>query len=115
VNIRKSGETFPVQLISIAVKTPEGRPAGIIMTCEDITDRKRAEEELFKRQEALQSVYRMATTIGGSFRAVCDEVVQNVASLLRTSRAVVLKMENGRFRAVSACVKGDLLGGKTPC
>ncbi|MEW6584855.1 MAG: PAS domain S-box protein, partial [Nitrospirota bacterium] len=112
INIRKNGETFPVQLISIAVKNAQGVPIGIVIACEDITERKKAEEELIKRQEALHSVYKMATTIGGSFKAICDEVVLNIANLLKTSRALVLKRADGRFRAVSAALDGSLIRGQ---
>ena len=48
LNIRKSGEKFPVQLTSIPVKNAQGVPLGIITTCEDITDRKEAEVEIEK-------------------------------------------------------------------
>jgi diguanylate cyclase (GGDEF)-like protein/PAS domain S-box-containing protein len=46
VNIRKDGTTFPVQLISEAFFDSNGKSLGIVTTCEDITERKRAEEEL---------------------------------------------------------------------
>ncbi len=46
VNVRKDGKVFPVQLISVAVKDPDGKPIGIITTCEDISVRKRAEEQI---------------------------------------------------------------------
>jgi PAS domain S-box-containing protein len=114
INIRKNSELFPVQLISIAVKSAEGTPIGIVMACEDITDRKKAEEELIKRQEALHSVYKMATTLGGSFKAICDEVVLNITNLLRTSHAIVLQCEDSNFKAVSAVMGGKLMTGELP-
>jgi diguanylate cyclase (GGDEF)-like protein/PAS domain S-box-containing protein len=46
VNIRKNGEEFPVQLISIAVKDAMGRSLGIVTSCEDITHRKETEKKL---------------------------------------------------------------------
>ncbi len=46
INVRKDGKVFPVQLISVAVKDPDGNPIGIITTCEDISVRKRAEEQI---------------------------------------------------------------------
>jgi len=114
INIRKNGELFPVQLISIAVKDTEGIPVGIVVACEDITDRKKAEEELIKRQEALHSVYKMATTIGSSFKAICDEVVRNIANLLRTAHAIVLQYKENSFNPVSAVINGELLTGTLP-
>lgn len=108
INIRKNGEKFPVRLISIAVKNPEGQPIGIIMACEDITEQKRAEEELIRRQEALHSVYKMATTLGSSFKAVCDEVVLNLSEILRTSHVLVQRFQEGQWNIVSSIADGKL-------
>lgn len=46
LNVRKDGVSFPVQLISEVVIDDDGELIGIITTCEDITERKRAEEHL---------------------------------------------------------------------
>jgi len=46
VNIRKSGEEFPVQLSSIPIRNIEGKCLGIVTACEDITSRKEAEERI---------------------------------------------------------------------
>ncbi len=45
-NIRKDGSTFPVQLISEVISDDAGEPIGIVTLCEDITERKRVEEQL---------------------------------------------------------------------
>jgi diguanylate cyclase (GGDEF)-like protein/PAS domain S-box-containing protein len=46
VNIRKSGEEFPVQLTSVVVKNSDGENLGMVTTCEDITSRKNAEKKI---------------------------------------------------------------------
>ena len=46
VNVRKNGEEFPAQLTSISVRDSKARYLGIITTCEDISDRKVAEEKI---------------------------------------------------------------------
>jgi diguanylate cyclase (GGDEF)-like protein/PAS domain S-box-containing protein len=51
VRIRKDGTTFPVQLMSDVVTDAGGQPIGIVTTCEDISDRKRAEAELRSSEE----------------------------------------------------------------
>jgi PAS domain S-box-containing protein len=48
VNIRKDGSTFPVWLMSEIVKNAEGQPTAIVTSCEDITERKRAEMALIR-------------------------------------------------------------------
>jgi diguanylate cyclase (GGDEF)-like protein/PAS domain S-box-containing protein len=46
VNTTKDGRVFPVQLLSDLVTDLEGEPVGLVTTCEDITERKRAEEQI---------------------------------------------------------------------
>jgi diguanylate cyclase (GGDEF)-like protein/PAS domain S-box-containing protein len=46
INIRKTGEEFPVQLSSIAVRNAEGDFLGMITACEDISERKASEQRI---------------------------------------------------------------------
>jgi PAS domain S-box-containing protein len=61
VNIRKDGSTFPVQLGSDLVKDETGKIMAIVTTCEDITERKRTEEELQKYREHLVELVQERT------------------------------------------------------
>lgn len=45
-NAKKGGATFPVRLVSSVLFGGSGDPIGIVTTCEDITERKRVEEQL---------------------------------------------------------------------
>jgi hypothetical protein len=57
VNIRKDGSVFPVQLMSDVIKDADGRTICIVTTCEDITERKKMENELKRRIEDLEKFY----------------------------------------------------------
>jgi diguanylate cyclase (GGDEF)-like protein/PAS domain S-box-containing protein len=46
INARESGEEFPVELSSIAVRNGEEKCLGMVTVCEDITSRKKAEERI---------------------------------------------------------------------
>ncbi|UCF39566.1 MAG: PAS domain S-box protein [Gemmatimonadota bacterium] len=46
INLRKDGSRFPVRLLSDVVLDANGDPVGVVTTCEDITERKQAEEVL---------------------------------------------------------------------
>ena len=46
VNVRKDGSRFPVLLWSDVVNDAGGRPVGIVTCCEDVTERKRSEQQL---------------------------------------------------------------------
>ncbi len=50
-NARKDGSVFPVHLMSDVVRNSRGEIIGIISTCEDITERKQAEEALRASEE----------------------------------------------------------------
>jgi diguanylate cyclase (GGDEF)-like protein/PAS domain S-box-containing protein len=51
VNVRKDGSTFPVHLTSDVIRGRDGSVIGVVTTCEDITERKRAEEALRESEE----------------------------------------------------------------
>jgi PAS domain S-box-containing protein len=75
---------------------------------EDITERKRAEEKLMHSLEALRSVYRIATTLSGSYEAVCDQVVLALSRLLRIPHVAVKHIEEDRVKIISAITDGHL-------
>ncbi len=61
VNIRKDGSTFPVWLMSDIVKDVEGEPTAIVTSCEDISERKQAEEELRRHRDHLEELVKERT------------------------------------------------------
>ena len=61
VNVRKDGSTFPVWLISDTVKNEAGVPIAVVTSCEDITERKQAEEELKRHQDHLEELVQERT------------------------------------------------------
>ena len=48
LNVRKDGSVFPAQLISDVVLGAGGEPLGIVTICEDITERKLVDQQLFR-------------------------------------------------------------------
>ena len=48
LNVRKDGSVFPAQLISDVVLGAGGEPLGIVTICEDISERKLVEQQLFR-------------------------------------------------------------------
>jgi diguanylate cyclase (GGDEF)-like protein/PAS domain S-box-containing protein len=60
LHIRKDGTIFPVWLMSEVVKDAQGEPCAIVTSCEDITERKQAEEALRKSEEKYRTVLEAA-------------------------------------------------------
>ncbi|HSP07737.1 MAG TPA: EAL domain-containing protein [Acidobacteriota bacterium] len=63
VNTRKDGTRFPVLLRSEIVLDEDGKPAGVVTSCEDITQRRRAEEELAHSLSLLRAT--LESTVDG--------------------------------------------------
>jgi diguanylate cyclase (GGDEF)-like protein/PAS domain S-box-containing protein len=70
VNLRRDGTIFPVQLLSDAVAGPDGRPIGIVTCCEEISERKHAEEVLRASEERHRLLFER--NLAGVYRATMD-------------------------------------------
>ena len=81
-------------------------------------ERLRVELELTHRQQALESVYAMATAFDSSFVAMNDQVVLNVAKILNTPFAAIYYFFEDRASMGSQFYKGKLIRPKEtaiPC
>ncbi len=56
INTRKDGGAFPVQLMSTPIYNTDGEFVGTTTTCEDISERKAAEEALAHSQANMQAI-----------------------------------------------------------
>ena len=59
-HIRKDGTPFPTYMSVTLLKGADGKPTGILAVARDITERKRAEEELKKRNKGLKRFNKLA-------------------------------------------------------
>ncbi len=81
----------------------------------EIHEHARTEANLAHRQDALEAVYRIATTASPSVEAISDQVVLNVSELLNVPSAVIRRVEKNKLTMLSSFVNGTLShGGDAP-
>ncbi len=102
LNIRKDGSMIPVQLMSDVVTNSSGEPIGIVTTCEDITERKRAGEELKKYQNHLEKLVEDRTIkLSEAINNLKNEIKERKLAekeLKKTNEA--LRKSEDRFRKI---------------
>ena len=77
---RKDGSEFDAALACAPLVDEQGRPAGLVANIEDISDRKRAEEQLRKAQAELAHVMRV-TSLGELAASIAHEINQPLAAI----------------------------------
>ena len=77
---RKDGSEFNAALACAPLVDEQGRPAGLVANIEDISDRKRAEEQLRKAQAELAHVIRV-TSLGELAASIAHEINQPLAAI----------------------------------
>jgi PAS domain S-box-containing protein len=86
VHTRRDGIAVRVASRWFLQRDEQGRPAAILETNNDITERKRAEEALQKAQAELAHVTRL-TTLGELTASIAHEVNQPLAAIVTNSNA----------------------------
>jgi PAS domain S-box-containing protein len=111
VNIKKDGSVFHVQLMSDVIMDSSGIPAGIISTCQDITGRKKAEEELHLHRVHLEELIRERTAELETSKIIAEdaslaksEFIGNMSHEVRTPLNAVIGFSNLLMEGIA----GDL-------
>jgi|Deesub1362B_J571_1020462.scaffolds.fasta_scaffold01641_5 PAS domain S-box-containing protein len=102
--VKKNGERFPVELTATALRDDKGEIKGFISIMRDITQRKRAEEELHRRLDQLQTIYHMADAVSraGAIDEIYEEALNALQRTLKADRAAILLFDQHgvmRFKA----------------
>lgn len=95
---RKDGSTFPVALSSHMATDKSGQPLCFMASCRDITERKKAEQELAKYQEHLQGLVDERTN---ELQKANELLQREIAERRRSEEAVRESEEQLRLMADS--------------
>ncbi len=111
MNVRKDGTLLPVSLMSDVVLNAKGEPVGVVTTCEDLTEAKRAEAERerlevqLRRSQKLESMAVLAGGIAHDFNNLLTGILGNASLLLgelpaegSTQLDKVLEMQKAALR-----------------
>ncbi len=107
VNLRKDGSRFPVRLLSDVVKDADGEPVAVVTSCEDITQRKEAEEALQEAYNELdQRVLERTAELSEANARLREEMAQR-----QRSQEERLELESQLRQAQKMEALGRLTGG----
>jgi PAS domain S-box-containing protein len=77
VNVRKDGSLFPVMLVSNPIRDKHEQPIGRVTICEDITERKQAEEAIQKAHTELRERTRELSQTLEHLKTTQQELIQS--------------------------------------
>lgn len=107
INMRSDGSRFPVWLMSEIVKDANDEPTAIVTSCEDITERKRAEAELARHREHLEELVRERTSELTSANEHLQQEIAERRKIEQELRATYedIKILNDRLQAELALAR----------
>ncbi|MBI2841266.1 MAG: PAS domain S-box protein [Acidobacteria bacterium] len=95
INVQRDGTVFPVRLISDAVRDDLGRPVAVVTLCEDITERRRLEQDLAKAKAELEEKVLERTQ---ELRKLNEQSLEEISQRKRVEEA--LRESERRFRTL---------------
>jgi len=99
-NATKDRRVFPVRLVSDMVRDDEGKPIGLVTLCEDISERKRIEAALERRDRILEAVGLAAERFLADvpWESSVEEVLESLRTATGVDRIHLGKVEESEIR-----------------
>jgi two-component system, LuxR family, sensor kinase FixL len=111
IHTRRDGRELTVESRWSLQRDERGRPAAILETNTDITERKRAQETLAKAQAELARVTRVAT-LGELTASIAHEVNQPLAGIVTNGEACLRWLERDVHQEVKNAVEPMISDGR---
>ena len=98
---KKDGTSFPVEYISTPIKE-DGKLTGAVVTFKDITERKRAEEEVRRNLERIQALREIDQAISSTLNldVIFNVLLEKVDTFLLYPAATMVRLFNQQTRAL---------------
>ena len=77
---KKDGTTFPILISSSLIKNSQGKPLGILGICKDISEKKKMEQEILKRNRELSALNTIATTVSQTLKL--EEILEGSLKIM---------------------------------
>jgi len=106
-HVRKDGSTFPTQMSVVILKDEQGEPYGLAGFAEDITNRKRAEEELLQTNRQLEIATDRANKMAAEAEyanAAKSAFLANMSHEIRTPMTAILGFTEIIGSSLECCV-----------
>ena len=96
--IRKDGEIIWVRVNAAFIKDEAGRPLRTVAVCEDITDRKQAEDKIISQNEVLKSLYSLVTSMRTASNTddLITVILSEACRLLKADNGTVMRLSQDR-------------------
>jgi PAS domain S-box-containing protein/putative nucleotidyltransferase with HDIG domain len=117
--IRKDGKVIWVCLNASFIRDETGQPVRTVAICEDITDRKAAEDKIVSQNDILKSIFNLVTSMrtAPSTDSLLNVILKESCRLLHADDGTVMRISQDRKRFIIVKALGlwvDIVGYSYP-
>ena len=107
-NRRKDGEVFPILLTTSPLRDEKETPYGIVGISQDISERKKIEQEILNRNRELTSLNAIAAAMSGSLdlRQTLEKAVEKIVEALNLDGCEIYIWEEQGLRPIQVACHG---------
>jgi two-component system sensor histidine kinase/response regulator len=105
-NVRKDGTMFPAELVSNPIYDEKDVLIGFVTICENITERKRAEEILHQQRELAESLREVATVLNSSLdlNTVLPRILEQMQRVIPHDSAGIFLQEGDNLVLIASYI-----------
>ncbi|UCB52409.1 MAG: PAS domain S-box protein [Candidatus Zixiibacteriota bacterium] len=95
---KKDGDTFPAQVSASLIKDQGDRPMGVLGICQDISEKKKLEQEILRSNRELSGLNTIASTVSQTlnWQEIVDRSLKTIMDLTRSRAGWVYLLDHER-------------------